>query len=417
MTFVKPFIMCLAAPLVTTLSRLPSRLSWRLPSCLLSCESSPLKSRLWSFITCLAAPVVMNPSHFPPRLSWRLSSRLLSRMSRRPSRHVSCHISRHVSGPISSCLSSPGGVSGYSSSHATSLVPCQVSGSSVSCHASLFFPCPCRVSRNNVSCHIYRHVARCPLAGLFITTLATSLVMTFVASFIIASFISCLEARPATWGTGSPQRQVLGKASGRPAQRSPEGRARMARPGLPANLLQARRGPAGVTVASQGHSLELVFEAGHHKLHVLCARQAMRMMCLTDKCCWRQLSLHQNFRDSRPARNPDGQEAQGPCSGRCLAAHFHGVPLFWVVNVTAKSGGPCLASGTYTGRHRKHKRCSLVHAPRSPGSPSQWSVERWAPITKLPRDLRTPLLKGTSLVMTFILSFIMCLNTPLVTTT
>ena len=47
-TFVKRFIMCLAAPLVTTLSRLPSRLSWRLPSCLLSCESSPLKSRLWS---------------------------------------------------------------------------------------------------------------------------------------------------------------------------------------------------------------------------------------------------------------------------------------------------------------------------------------------------------------------------------
>ena len=171
--------MCLAAPLITSLSRLPSRLSWRLPSCLLSCESSPLKSRLWSFITCLAAPVIMTPSRFPPRLS-SLVTHESSALAPRLLSHLS---SRLWSNLVTSLLAR----------WRIWLFLFFVSGF-VSCHVSLFFPCPCRVSRNNVSCHLYRHVARRPLAGLLITTLATSLVKTFVTSFIIASFITCLEA-------------------------------------------------------------------------------------------------------------------------------------------------------------------------------------------------------------------------------
>ena len=132
MTFVKPFIMCLAARLVTTLSRLPSRLSWRLPSCLLSCESSPLKSSLVfshlsrracghdsvafpaaSFLASLVTSLVTHESSaLAPRLLSHLSSRLWSNLVTsllaRLSiwlflffvySHVSGGVSRHVSGP------------------------------------------------------------------------------------------------------------------------------------------------------------------------------------------------------------------------------------------------------------------------------------------------------------------------------
>ena len=115
---------------------------------LLSCESSPLKSRLWSFITCLAAPVVMTPSRFPPRLSWRLTS-LGTRESSALAPRLLSHLSSCLwSNLVTSLLARwsiwlflffayshvSGGVSRHVSGHA----PCQVSRNSVSCHVSLF---------------------------------------------------------------------------------------------------------------------------------------------------------------------------------------------------------------------------------------------------------------------------------------
>ena len=139
----------------------------------------------------------MTPSRFPPRLSWRLSSRLLSRMTSALAPRLLSHLSSHVWSNLVTSLLARWGIWLFLffvvSRHVSGRAPCQVSRNT-SLVTSLFFPCPCRVSRNNVSCHIYRHVARRPLAGLLIPTLATSLVMTFVTSFIIASFITCLEA-------------------------------------------------------------------------------------------------------------------------------------------------------------------------------------------------------------------------------
>ena len=94
MTFVKPCIMCLAAPLVTTLSRLPSRLSWRLPSCLLSvtpqvaslvfyhlsrraCRHDAVAFPAASFLATLVTSLVTHESSaLAPRLLSHLSSRL-----------------------------------------------------------------------------------------------------------------------------------------------------------------------------------------------------------------------------------------------------------------------------------------------------------------------------------------------------
>ena len=135
-----------------------------------------------------------------PRLSWRSccarrhpSHHVSGHVSCHDPRHVSCRISRHVSGHALSrisCLDAP------------LITTMRISrrvflGDPVTCVVTprvtslVTFPCPCRVSRNNVSCHIYRHVARRPLAGLLITTLATSLVMTFDHRI----FITCFKRR------------------------------------------------------------------------------------------------------------------------------------------------------------------------------------------------------------------------------
>ena len=118
MTFVKPFIMCLAAPLVTAPSRLPSRLSWRLLSCPLSCESSPLRRRVSGLLSPVSPRLLSRLRRVSPMcLSWRLSSSLLSRMSRRPSRHISGHVSRHNTCLLSHLSSRLWSISSRLSSH------------------------------------------------------------------------------------------------------------------------------------------------------------------------------------------------------------------------------------------------------------------------------------------------------------